>query len=190
LTLSGLYFLPPKDIAIETPMPWTTKDEILYTTMREIYNICMTHLSDPTIIGRIDSAQYVEADDEIGPSLNRLIQIRKLKIIACKQLDNDFDWQKGVEKSIDSAKGQFTGTRPSIICIELHMSSDSLRENDYNQLRALVERRLQSNSRISVVIISFEDILRTSTRIGHGRRIQLFVNKTAEFPIPNDFKIV
>lgn len=93
-----------------------------------------------------------------------------------------------VINSIKKGKRQLSGKTPGIIFVDLEYNPESI-VSDFHQITPLVHSILNNNSRITVVVITFEVHLNENGIIHFYHDGKVFLNPSPKHSLPSDFKI-
>lgn len=97
---------------------------------------------------------------------------------------------KSIINSINDAKGQLTGDKIGIICVNLTHISEKLIESDFALLGQMIENVFRNNSRISAVAITSEFYLKEKEGVRFVHKASVIRNKNATKPLPQEFEIL
>lgn len=100
------------------------------------------------------------------------------------------DRLKSIMNSIKNAKGQLSGDRIGIICVNMTHVSEKLIESDYALLGEMIQDILKNNTRISAVAITSEFYIKDKHGIRFLHRASVIRNDSAKKPLPSDFVIM
>ena len=90
--------------------------------------------------------------------------------------------------SIAKAKEQFSGSKPSMIYVDLNSIDRQMTDVDFERLHSMVKQVLANNSTISAVIITNELFLSDPQGITFRHKAKVTKNEAAKHVVP--FKIV
>ncbi len=134
---------------------------------------------------RLDSPYEIEINSGIGMTLadgTPGIGKRLFLLIGC---DVEHDFIKSLRSSLKSAAGQFSGSLPAIIIIDVTDILDAISEEPYfEQVSALIRTFLRSNTTVSRVGLEFNWFESGSEGAVLKRRFAYFENENARNPLP------
>lgn len=100
------------------------------------------------------------------------------------------DRLKSVIKSIKDAKNQFSGTRCSIVCVNLTNISHKLEEPQFIRLGEMIHNFLDKTTTISAVAVTSEFFNKDSQGIRFQHKASVIRNEHSKFPLPMNFVIM
>ena len=100
------------------------------------------------------------------------------------------DRLKSIISSIKNAKGQLSGKKIGIICVNITHISEKFMDKDRELLGLMLRNVLQNNSKISAVAITSEFYTRDKNGIRYQHQASIIRNENANHPLPENFVIL
>ena len=177
------------------------KDELVplgISTVSDLHNI-NPHTLDDAISKRISNPELVDyeknlPDFDVTPFRTtvqkdgtvRTDQVMKFLFKA----KNAPDRIQSIKNSIKNAKGQLSGDKIGIICVNITHVSEKLIDKDRELLGRMLRDVLRNNSRISAVAVTSEFYTRDKNGIRYRHHASVIRNENANRPLPENFVIL
>lgn len=147
-------------------------------------------ISKPEIV----NYEKIRPDYDYTPSTFRIMQdgsvVAKGTMKFLFKAKEAPDRLKSIINSIKNAKGQLSGDKIGIICVNITHVSEKLIDKDRELLGRMIRDVLRNNSKISAVAVTSEFYTRDKNGIRYRHHASVIRNENANRPLPENFVIL
>jgi hypothetical protein len=165
-----------------------TSSEWFRATKRGIDQLIASMVPDKELIERIASRSVYGEPTFVTFDDGTLIRAGYLQMPIFEFPDPPQDNMDGILSSLKKAKGQFSGRRPTVICIESPQVVPGMPKEAFDDLMAMVDDFLAKNPSISAVIFTTEAFVARTLPLHYRRDGLVLLNTTARYPLSESFK--